>query len=190
MNIQPYWGEYRTMEAKMFEESTKRSVDGEADNLYKECLDLLHSESLELKSIGKLQNRVSEAVKDKKWADYEGLMADIRKAGEKIEHIEEKRVALMDNSHKTSEDFRFYAFITRFSEEKRRTLSSAYREMKLEAAKIRFANDALSAYLEEQIVLAGSILEAAFPDRRGTFYGRRGKVRHADMRSVVVNKSF
>ena len=165
-------------------------ADGDLAVLYQECIKLLEDEAAALQTVGKLQQFVSEAVKDKKWADYEGLMADIHKAGEKIGQIEAKRVALMDNSKKTSEDFRFYAFITRFPEEKRRKLGAAYREMKLEAAKIRFANDALSAYLEEQIALAGSILEAAFPDRRGTFYGRRGKVRHADMRSVVVNKSF
>ena len=174
----------------MSEDLKNMALDGDLEALYRECRALLEAETAELQAVGKLQRLVNAAVQDKKWADYEGIMADIYKVGERIGLIEAKRVALMDSSQKTSEDFRFYAFVTRFPEENRRTLSDAYREMKLEAAKIRFANDALNAYLSEQIALAGSILEAAFPDRRGTFYGRHGKVRHADMRSVLVNKSF
>jgi hypothetical protein len=45
-------------------------------------------------------------------------------------------------------------------------------------------------YLNEARLLVAGFLDAAFPDRKGKIYSRRGVQVQADMRSMVLNKQL
>ena len=166
-----------------------------ADNMDNSELCGLVAQTLEreltaLRKMSALQEQVKETVREKKWADYETVMDTMRALGSEVEALEAERLALMERGTRAAETERFYVFVLRFSPESRRSLTGLYQDLKLEAAKIRFTNAALHEYLHAQTRLVSSILEAAFPDRRGMLYGRMGRPRSADMRSVVINRSF
>jgi hypothetical protein len=148
-----------------------------------------------LQEISALQQQVKEAARGKKWADYEAIMAAMAAAGGELEALEAKRQALMAGRDTAADAARadaerFYVFVLRFSPDCRRNLTGLYQNLKLEAAKIRFTNTALHEYVHAQVQLVSGVLEAAFPDRRGMLYGRMGRPRSVDMRSVVINRSF
>jgi hypothetical protein len=162
-----------------------------ADNQqYTACLRLLRDELKSLHEISALQEKVNTAVRNHKWADYEQLMHTMKALGLKIEKQETARFELMQKTGRRGAELQFYAFAARFPVKERYELTRVYRALKLQAGRIRSTNNALHDFLYAQISLVSGILEAAFPDRRGMFYGRYGNTRRADMRSVVLNRVF
>jgi hypothetical protein len=80
--------------------------------------------------------------------------------------------------------------VARLDEASRRELTDLYRRLKLDTLKVRLANDALSAYLSAARETLADFLNAAFPDRRGKIYSRRGAAVHSEMRSIVLDRSI
>jgi hypothetical protein len=136
-----------------------------------------------------------DAIINREWASYEILTESINEAGENFNTLESERIALFDKLSQSfgfngDEKERFYALAARFPEEKRKEFTGIYRELKMETLKIKLANDTLMEYLSGAKAAVTGLLESVYPDRKGRLYTRNGVKQEADMRSVVLNRTF
>ena len=156
------------------------------------CAQVLKAQTSILSKITAAQAMIRQAVMNKEWMEFNMLIESMGALAEQEEELEERRISLfakLDSSFKhegQSGSTWFYAFVMRFNDEQRRELTGLYRKLKLEAAKVRMTNDALNHYLSNARVLISGLLEAAYPQKKGKFYGRGGKVKDADMRSLFL----
>jgi hypothetical protein len=84
----------------------------------------------------------------------------------------------------------FYALAARLPDEERQPLTGLYRKLKLIVFRVGIENAALTNYLNGVRGIVSGFLAAAFPDRKGSLYTRRGAQAQADMRSIVLNRQF
>jgi hypothetical protein len=164
--------------------------------------DILKREIEILGRISSMQELVRNAVVNREWMNFESLLEKMHEQGNEFELLEAERIGLAADfipekapggaplNHKADEAAGFYALISRFPEDKEKELGGLYRKLKLETLKTRMANDALLRYLNEGRSVIAAFLEAAFPDRKGRLYSRWGRQIQADMRSMVLNRSF
>jgi hypothetical protein len=74
--------------------------------------------------------------------------------------------------------------------DQRNDLTAIYRSLKLEALKLRMANEALENYLGGVKASLAEFFELVFPDRGGKMYTSQGTRLSHDMRSMVLNQRF
>jgi hypothetical protein len=143
-----------------------------------------------LEKIPPLQSRIRDAVINREWADYELLMESLGTLGSQFELLDGERVVLFKDLAGGDEPETFYAYTAKLPGQDRKELGELYRKLKMITLQIKIANDSLMEYLREVKTAIAGVLENAYPDRRGKMYSRQGTEREADMRSVVVNRSF
>ncbi|MDR2211099.1 MAG: hypothetical protein LBO65_06500 [Spirochaetaceae bacterium] len=143
-----------------------------------------------LEKIPPLQGMVRDAVIKREWADYEILMESIGEIGSRFEVLDAERAGLFKTLAGGEEPESFYSYAARLPSGERSNLSALYRKLKMVTLQIKIANDTLLEYLREAKSAVTGILESAYPDRRGKLYSPRGTEREADMRSVMVNRTF
>jgi hypothetical protein len=163
------------------------------NQIFKACTAILLKEIELLGKIPPLQILIRDALLNREWADYECLMESIGRVGADFELLEAERVvvfAKFAQSEDEDEKQRFYAIAAKLPEEQRNELTALYRRLKMETLQIRLANDTLLDYLKETRTVISGILENAYPDRKGKIYSRTGTEREADMKSIVLNRSF
>ncbi|MDR2246268.1 MAG: hypothetical protein LBE17_06305, partial [Treponema sp.] len=78
----------------------------------------------------------------------------------------------------------------RLPAEERKLLTGLYRNLKLAVFRVGIENTALMNYLNGIRGIVSDFIAAAFPDRKGKLYTRRGGQVHADMRSMVLDRQF
>jgi hypothetical protein len=159
---------------------------------YEQCSTLFSAELEILARISEAQTLVHGAVQHKEWVDFNTVIDSMKALSASLEELELERIALFERMETggagaVSEVTRFYDFAATLPADERKHVTGLFRQLKLESAKVRFASDALSAYLYEAKTLIAGLLEAAFPEKRGKLYGRAGAPRQADMRSIVFN---
>jgi hypothetical protein len=156
------------------------------------CSRILTREIGLLEKISLVQIRVKNAVINREWADFEQLLDSLGTFSAEFEALEEERTGifadLLPSKNGKDEGAGFYAMVSRFPAEERKTLTGLYRQLKMETFKIRLANDTLLRYLNEARSTVEAFLEAAFPDRKGRLYSRQGTQVPSDMRSMVLNQ--
>jgi hypothetical protein len=147
------------------------------------------------------QKQVWDAVIKREWTDFESLISMMDRIGTELAGLEEERQQVI---HKLSDELTgssgpaggeaenssFYRLISTLPEPERKELTDLYRQLKMAGLRVRIANDNLLAYLAEVKTTMSGFIEAAFPDRKGRVYSRSGAVVPADMRSMVLNRSF
>jgi hypothetical protein len=153
---------------------------------------VLRRETELLTKIGSLQKQVWDTVLNRVWDDFETLLGHLNVLGNEFEALEQERKGLMTEltGDEARETEGFYHLTSRFSGQEGRDLAELYRSLKIETMRVRIANDNLLTYIGEAKTTVTGFLEAAFPDRRGKVYSRRGALIPADMRSMVLNQSF
>ncbi|MDR3356389.1 MAG: hypothetical protein LBO04_04295 [Spirochaetaceae bacterium] len=152
------------------------------------CRAVLGRELEALVEAGAAAELVAEAVKRREWADFDGRISAMNEIGARIAGYEEARSALMPGVNGSTGAF--YQFVRRFPDEERRVLCDLYRQVRLEAARVRFRAAALASYLSEARALVSGILEAAFPEKRGKIYGKTGAERNANFGGIVLDRRF
>jgi hypothetical protein len=156
------------------------------------CSHILTREIGLLEKIALVQIQVKNAVINREWADFELLLDTLGKFSAEFETLEKERIGLFANlfppKDGKDEGAGFYAMVSRLPAEERKTLTGLYRQLKMETFKIRLANDTLIRYINEARSTVSAFLEAAFPDRKGLLYSRRGIQIPSDMRSMVLNQ--
>jgi hypothetical protein len=167
--------------------------------IFEKCRDILVRESELVQKAGALQELIQSAVKSRKWTDFEGHFAELGALEQEIAGQEREREALFDKwaegagqekSGPTDDKSRFYAMVSRLPAEQRNELTAIYRGLKLEALKLRMANETLMSYLKGAQATVKGFFQAAFPDRGGRIYTKYGTPISHDMRSMVLNRAF
>jgi len=72
----------------------------------------------------------------------------------------------------------------------RNELTSIYRSLKIEAIKLRMANESLFAYLSGIKSTLKDFFDLAFPERGGKMYTKDGMHFSNDMQSIFLNRRF
>jgi hypothetical protein len=156
--------------------------------MYEDQVRVLKTEIAILKEVGGIHKSVRNAVYEKKWTDFDGAQNALNAAAVKLALCEKERVKLFESGSQDSDASSFYAYAATLPPEQRTEIAALYRELKLESAKMRISSGAFNKYLEESSSAVRGFLDAAFPDRRGKLYGRRGAVKETDMRSIVLDR--
>jgi hypothetical protein len=144
-----------------------------------------------LEKIPPLQGMIRDAVIKREWTDYETLTETVNELGEHFETLDAEREALFKTLGGEQEgESSFYAWTSKLPSHEREEIAALYRRLKMTALQIKISNDTLMEYLREVKSTVAGVLERAYPDRRGKMYSRKGTEREADMRSVMVNRTF
>jgi hypothetical protein len=162
-------------------------------NLVARCADVLRQETALLERLAAAQEVVRNAVFAREWADLETMLSRLAAYGSDFELLEAERARIFAEfagPGSERESVGFYALASRLAEAERRELTELYRRLKLDALKVRLANDALTTYLADARATLSGFMEAAFPDRKGRIYSRRGRTVHPEMRSIVLDRSL
>jgi hypothetical protein len=160
---------------------------------YGRFAEILLQETILLKGIAGLQEQVKLAVVKREWDDFEALQSVLEEQSRIFQALEAERDLIFGDFSEgvgASAWERFFSFSSRYGKEKQGALLEAYRTLKLESLRLRLASSSLLRYLEEARAVADEFLDAAFPERRGRLYSRRGTVVKSDMRSMIVNRRF
>lgn len=154
------------------------------------CIRMLRAQLDLLCRLQATQEIVRTAVLKRDWEGFDTLVARMDAYANEFSLLEEERLALWRALGLESEGGRFYQSIVLFPEEERLELSTLFRRLKLETLRVKLANDTLAAYIQQAKLTIHSFLNAAFPDRRGRLYSRRGHSVDAEMRSIVLDRTF
>lgn len=143
-----------------------------------------------LEKIPPLQALARDAVIKREWNDYELLLQSISEIGSRFEVLETEREAIFKTLQMEEGPESFYAWAAKLPKDEKEEISGLYRKLKMITLHIRIANNTLTEYIREARSAVSGLLDRAYPDRRGKMYSRKGIEREADMRSVMVNRSF
>ncbi|MDR1353666.1 MAG: hypothetical protein LBK05_10335 [Treponema sp.] len=162
------------------------------------CVSVLNAETGLAGKICAMAAMVRRAVEARAWTDFELLMENLARAGAEFEALEREREAVFAALAEKNEEGGaapageggFYALAARLPADERDLLSGLYRNLKLAIFRVGIENSALANYLNGVGGIVSDFIAAAFPDRRGKLYTRRGRQVHADMRSMVLNRQF
>ncbi|HCC37632.1 MAG TPA: hypothetical protein DEQ14_08445 [Treponema sp.] len=141
-----------------------------------------------------LQKLIQSAVLKREWTDFETLLNRLNEVSAEMAVLEKDREALFAGFLPVPVELaggdkgRFYTLCMRFTPEQRREIGEIYRSLKLEAIRVRLANEALLEYITEVRATMAGFFELAFPDRSGKIYTPRGTPVSHDMRSMVLNR--
>ena len=172
--------------------------------IYEKCREILLKESELVQNAFNIQKKIQEAVFNREWTDFEGHFIAMNALEGEIAALEIEREGLFlefeasnerdtSNGKEASLDDpkgRFYSMTAHLPAEQRNDLTSIYRSLKLEAMKLRMANDVLMNYLGGVKAGLTDFFELAFPDRGGKMYTHEGTHLSHDMRSMVLNRRF
>ncbi len=157
----------------------------------KHCTDVLRQETALLEQLACAQETVRRAAFSRDWTKLDDQLVRLAEYGKEFELLEAERARIFSLlSGEGQGPAGFYALASRLEPSERKELTELYRKLKLETLKVRLANDALSSYLSEARTTVSGFLEAAFPDRKGKMYSRRGAPVHSEMRSIVLDRSL
>ncbi|MDR1411061.1 MAG: hypothetical protein LBI91_02510 [Spirochaetaceae bacterium] len=163
-----------------------------------DCVSVLKAETELAGGICAMVMMVRRAVEARAWTDFELLMENLARSGAEFEALEQEREAVFaalaekneENGAAFAREAGFYALAARLPVEEQKLLTGLYRNLKLVIFKAGIENSALANYLNGIHGIVSDFIAAAFPDRRGKLYTRRGRQAHADMRSMVLNRQF
>ena len=168
--------------------------------IYERCRDILLKECELVQNAAVLQDKIRMAVVQKDWAVFEDNLSAMNDIECKMEGLENEREQLFTvfgtiiHQKSFSENLdakgRFYKLVSILPESQRNDLTSIYRSLKIEALKLRMANDVLMTYLSGVKATLKDFFELAFPERGGKMYTNQGTHLSHDMRSMVLNTRF
>jgi hypothetical protein len=130
------------------------------------------------------QENARNAVLSRTWTDFESQQKMLETIADQFRSLEHERETLFPEQNN------FYRAIATIDSKERTQLSELYRDIKFKTMRIKFNGESLLRYLEEAQKTVHMFVEAAFPDRRGTMYGKKGTQISADMRSLIVDTSI
>jgi len=168
--------------------------------IYEKCRDILLQEFELVQNAVMVQEKIRLAVTDREWANFEENLSIMNSLEKKLEEMEFEREQLFtvfktlvhqkSFSDNLDAKGRFQELVSVLPETQRNDLTSIYRSLKIEAIKLKMANDALLVYLNGVKSTLKEFFDLAFPERGGKMYTRTGTHFSNDMRSMVLNRSF
>ena len=168
--------------------------------MYEKCKEILLQEYELIQMASYVQENIRLAVFNKEWTVFEDQLSSMSSIEAKLGRLECEREKLFTvfeaivHEKNFCENLdakgRFYKMVSVLPDDQRNDLTSIYRSLKLEALKLRMANDTLMIYLEGVKATLKDFFDFAFPDRGGKMYTNQGTHLSHDMRSMVLNTRF
>jgi hypothetical protein len=168
--------------------------------IYEKCRDILLQEFELIQNAVIEQEKIRQAVTNREWTVFEDHLGAMNSIESKIETLEREREQLFTvyktliHQRSFSENLdakgQFYALVSLLPENQRNDLTAIYRSLKLEAIKLRMANESLFAYLSGIKSTLKDFFDLAFPERGGKMYTKEGMHFSNDMQSIFLNRSF
>jgi len=168
--------------------------------IYEKCKDILLKEFELIQKAVFVQEKIRAAVDKKEWTVFEDSLNVMNSIESKMTNLESEREQLFyvfetlvhhqGFSETLDAKGRFYKLAAMLPENQRNELTSIYRSLKLEAMKLRIANNALLTYLNEIKSTLNDFFALAFPDRCGKMYTKSGNHFSNELSSMVLNRSF
>jgi small-conductance mechanosensitive channel len=168
--------------------------------IYEKCRDILLREFELIQNAVIIQENIRSAVTEREWMVFEDHLSAMNAIQSKMESLETEREKLFtvfeaivhekSFSENLDEKNRFNTLVNILPENQRNDLTSIYRSLKLEALKLRIANEALMTYLGEIKSTLNEFFTSAFPERFGKMYTKEGTHFSNNMNSMVLNRSF
>ena len=168
--------------------------------IYEKCRDILLKEFEMIQNAVTVQETIRIAITEREWTTFEENMGAMNAIENNLASLEAEREQLFSVfktlihqqsfSENLDEKGRFYELVSVLPENQRNDLTSIYRSLKIEAIKLRMANEAMLAYLNGVKSTLKEFFDLAFPERGGSIYTRTGSHFSNDMRSMVLNRSF
>jgi len=168
--------------------------------IYEKCRDILIQEFELIQNAVIIQEKIRNAVTERQWVAFEDNLSVMNAIENKLEVLEVEREQLFDvyktiahqQGFSETLDSRgcFYALAANLPENQRNDLNTIYRSLKLEAAKLKIANEALMTYIDGIKTMLKDFFDLAFIERGGKMYTKAGTHFSHDMRSIVLNQSF
>jgi hypothetical protein len=172
--------------------------------MYEKCREILLKEHEAVSKAAALQKLVQDAVQKREWAGFEAYFGALNTIGGEIAALERAREAVFAEFSDRAgyapvaapravelaggDVGRFYTLCAHFTVEQRSEICAIYRSLKLEALKLRLANESQLDYLSSIKATLAGFFELAFPDRGGKIYTPQGTPVSRDMRSMVLNQ--
>ena len=168
--------------------------------IYEKCRDILLKQSELVQKAVFVQEKIRLAVTKKEWTVFEDNLTVMNSIESKMESLETEREQLFSVfetlvhqegfSHTLDSKGRFYKLVAMLPENQRNDLTSIYRSLKIEAMKLKIANEALFTYLSEIKSTLNDFFSLAFPERCGKVYTKTGNHFSNELSSMVLNRSF
>jgi hypothetical protein len=178
-----------------FQDSNAKKGSGNA-MIYEKCREILLRECELVQNAQSIQEKLRLAVTDREWAGFEDRFNALKAVQNELAVLEDERENLFTEYGRQNvvdakdAKGRFYAMACLLPENQRNDLTAIYRCLKLEALKLRVANEAFTAYLSGINATLRDFFALAFPDRGGKMYTPRGTHFSHDMRSMILNQRF
>ena len=168
--------------------------------IYEKCRDILLKQSELVQKAVFVQEKIRAAVTDKQWAVFEDHLSSMNSIESKMESLETEREHLFSVletlvhqdgfSEKLDSKGRFLKLVEFLPAEQKEELTSIYRSLKIEAMKLKIANETLFTYLSEIKSTLSDFFALAFPERCGKMYTKNGNHFSNELNSMVLNRSF
>jgi hypothetical protein len=151
----------------------------------KELESLLKKELRRVARMALMQRRVRDAVRERKWLEFDVLNNELDRCGASLKALEQKRSAICGAVGGSRS---FYTMTRSFPLDERRRVNTLYRGLKKQMLGLRMANSALQFYIRESRALAQDFIGAAYPQARGSLYTRRGLSLEPEMGGVLIGE--
>lgn len=138
-------------------------------------------------------DRVRECIFNHDWEMLKSGMEEMDASSEKINELERQRdgkFAELCDAVGISPKAGFYSAVVRLDPEKRDSLSSRFRELKVEVLQLQGITWSIDAYVRSMSTTIKEILHTAFPHRRGTMYEKSGRRRAVGPDPLVFNRQL
>ena len=168
--------------------------------MYEKCRDILLEEFELVQNAAAIQEKIRFAVTERQWTAFEDSLNAMNAIESKLENLENEReqIFLVYKTLTHQQSFsdildakgRFYMLVSVLPESQRNDLTSIYRSLKIEAKKLKSANESLLTYINGIKSTLRDFMDLAFIERGGKMYTKEGTHFSHDMRSMVLNQSF
>lgn len=158
-----------------------------------EVCDVIRAQIMTLETIAAEHSRLQEAVMNRDWESLEEQIRVLQTHAHDAGTLEEQRKTSYGRLRKMlglGAEESFFELLCRLDDDERTELAALYRGLKIAVMRVASANGGLEAYVQSSTQTIEEVLKELFPERKGTIYGRTGRVQRHDDRAFVVNQSL
>jgi len=168
--------------------------------MYEKCRDILLREFELIQNAVNIQEKTRLAVTEKEWTAFEENISAMNGIEIKLNDLENEREKLFEVaktlihqknfSNTLDAKGSFHTLVSFLPEDQKEELTSIYRSLKMEAFKLRIANESLAVYINGVKNTLREFIDIACVDRGGKMYTKNGKPFSHNVSSFVLNQSF
>ncbi|MBN2351864.1 MAG: hypothetical protein JXD23_04775 [Spirochaetales bacterium] len=151
----------------------------------------MKDEAGHLISFASLEEEMQRLVGERRWDGLENAILRLRKKSDAVDRSEEERVRsfqMLKVALGIPDNAGFFKLLPFIQEENRRTLTEAYRKLKLAVYAVKGATLRLSYYFQSYSETVKKIMGEIFPHRKGKLYSHTGRPTGTIDERLVLDK--